>query len=43
VALTPASDQYALGNVAYEMVTGKTPFVKETAIALAMSITTEPP
>ncbi len=42
-ALTPASDQYALGNIAYEMLAGQPPFRKESAIALALAITTEPP
>lgn len=42
-ALTPASDQYALGNVAYEMLVGEPPFRRDAAIALAVAITTEKP
>src|SRR5262249_37777959 len=38
ITITPASDQYSLGNVAYEMLTGQTPFRGETAIALGAAI-----
>ncbi|MGE3617867.1 MAG: protein kinase [Gemmatimonadales bacterium] len=41
--LTPASDQYALGNVAYEMLTGEVPFKREGQLALALAITNEKP
>ncbi len=41
--LTPASDQYALGTVAFELLTGKPPFERETSVALALAISRDPP
>lgn len=42
-ALTPASDQYALGTVAFELLTGKPPFERDSAVALALAISKDPP
>ncbi|MEO8453511.1 MAG: serine/threonine-protein kinase [Gemmatimonadota bacterium] len=41
--LGPASDQYSLGNVAYEMLTGVPPFQRASAMALGLAIMAEPP
>ncbi|HVX87993.1 MAG TPA: serine/threonine-protein kinase [Gemmatimonadales bacterium] len=40
---TPASDQYSLGTVAYELITGKMPFTAETAMGLMYQHTHTPP
>ena len=41
--LTPASDQYSLGTVAFELLTGKPPFERESAVALALAISKDEP
>ena len=40
---TSKSDQYALGVIAYEMLTGQIPFDHESAMSVAMMHMTEPP
>jgi len=42
-ALTGASDQYSLGIVAYEMLTGRVPFVADTTVGLLYAQVHEPP
>lgn len=40
---TPASDLYSLGVVAHEMLTGKKPFDRSTAVSTALAHLTDPP
>lgn len=42
-ALTGSSDQYALGIVLFEMLTGRMPFKADTPMGLAMAHVNEPP
>jgi eukaryotic-like serine/threonine-protein kinase len=41
-ALTPASDLYSLGVVLFEMVTGRQPYIAETALGVAMAHVNSP-
>jgi tetratricopeptide (TPR) repeat protein/tRNA A-37 threonylcarbamoyl transferase component Bud32 len=41
--ISKRSDQYALACIAYEMVTGRNPFVASSAVSMALKHMTEPP
>lgn len=41
--VTPATDVYSLGCVAYEMVAGRRPFLGDTTVAVAVAHINEPP